>query len=141
MKLIQIYKRKNIYYICPYSQTVDGIWTNAGVPCSIIKTTDSLSELGLLVLKELENSRMGIPRPTNRELVVLELASVKTWSAFAKIAKCISLELTDKLTFTPTKNMGREGYVDLEEKKKLLTLVEKPEKIGEIIRDMFEIAS
>ncbi len=115
MKLIIVYARKNVLYISPLSRTVDGIWTSAEEPCFTIKSTDSLDEIGLLVLKALDISRENIPRPIVKGQAILDASGVKSWSTFSKTSKCIEISMAAQIIFTPTKNMGRDGFVDIEE--------------------------
>lgn len=101
------------------SRTTMGLWIGDG-PVVAIERNDT-TQLGEDVLKALAGSREDIPHPTSWAGSfdpVLRAASVKSWKAFIKSAKCVEIEFsTNRVSFLPTKNCGaQDGFKHLQAK-------------------------
>jgi hypothetical protein len=117
MKKASAYQRENHIVLFAVSDTTAGVGI-AAAPILRIERS-SMTELGKAILAALEGSRQNVPHPTQdgwKEVAapVLEIASVKSWNAFAKAAKNVDIRFdTDRVSFIPTKNLGPKGFVPL----------------------------
>lgn len=121
MKRATIYRRANGWFLHATSKTIDGL--GVATPPEISLGVDaSCDALGSAVVEALNGSRSAIPRPTVTELEcgfksMLELAGVKTWTAFARRACSVSVQADDDsewLTIEPWENAGpKNGFVPM----------------------------
>lgn len=114
MRLAIANRRKGHYFIQTARQTTDGVWI-LGTPCVALLETSSDTELERAIQAALDASQIGIPHPCNWDEVpdpLLDLAGVKTWSAFVKGASCLHVEGEgERITLVPTRNLGpKEGF-------------------------------
>ena len=120
IKSATIYERNGIYFICTSSRTTSGLWISDG-DCYMVNVDSEYEELGKYVFMALNNSRYNIPDPTDWKVITIPLlkaAKVKSFSAFGKIAKCVLVDLDNKIEITSTENKSniKRGFVDKEEK-------------------------
>src|SRR5664280_101765 len=113
MKRAIAYKRADEIFLHASSMTTAGVWI-ISLPVLTCNLNDR-ARLSGYIAEALEGSKEGVSHPTSWKGLfdpVLELAGVKSWSAFAKPAKCVQIELeSDQVRFTPTKNLGpKEGF-------------------------------
>ncbi len=113
MKLATAYLRKNRIYLYASSQATEELWMLSGLVAVISSAEDS--RINREVDNILEHSRQNIPHPKEWGNIfepVLQAAGVKSWSVFAKIAKCISIEIDGTICrYIPSTNLGpSEGF-------------------------------
>jgi hypothetical protein len=117
MKRATAYKRgQQIIILHASSRTNVGVWI-LSAPVLVAEQNDPV-QLGNAILTVLDGSKENIAHPTSwtgRFDVVLKLAGVKTWSVFAKSAKCVQIEFeTNRISFLPTRNLGaKDGFEPL----------------------------
>ncbi len=97
-------------------------------------------ELGTAVLRALTRSAIGIPHPAPSEWSsitrpLLDVAGVKSWSAFSKGTRSVAVELgEDELNVVPTRNLGaRDGFEALSGLA-VRARVTSPAAVGEQVR-------
>jgi hypothetical protein len=100
--------RNGIIYLQPSSKTVKG-WLVDTEP--VIPAPPDGRNLGAAILEALALSTTGIPHPENlndpNAAAIVKAAGVKTYQAFIRGAKCVSIERQgDQLVVTPTRNGG-----------------------------------
>lgn len=84
--------------------------------------------LGRAIIECLSASRLGIPHPTDFKSLrnpVLDLSGYKSYAAFARTTKAISVDLGDdrSVKLVPSRNGGaKEGFVPLLEKTIVISL-------------------
>jgi len=92
-------------------EQMQGVWILAD-PVLVSEQNDPV-RLGNKILTVLDGSKENIAHPTSwtgQFDVVLKLAGVRTWSVFAKSAKCVEIEFeTNRISFLPTRNLGGKG--------------------------------
>jgi hypothetical protein len=101
------------------SRTTVGAWILS--PPVLTTTQDGDEQIGRLILDALNGSRMGVAHPSHWDGFfdpVLKAASVRSWSAFARSAKCVRIEFTtNRISFVPMRNLGaKDGFVELASK-------------------------
>ena len=114
-RVASLYERRDILFLVPALQTEDGLWIEQG-PCTTLPSESDPTEIGRAVLETLSHSGEIIPHPTewmsvDEDSPVLQAAGIKRWNSFQKGARSIDIGLYgEKLTLTPTKNVGSEGF-------------------------------
>jgi hypothetical protein len=116
MKMAISYRRGERTFLHGLARTTAGVWVLTN-PVLAIEGDDSI-QLGKAVRDALNGSKRDIEHPTSWKGIfdpVLRLAKVKSWSTFAKSAKCVEIVLEDdKISLFPTRNLGpRDGFVRL----------------------------
>ena len=120
MKVATIYEYKDKMYVHSNSCTTAGVWLLSAPVVAVAK--EPFAEVGRAIRECLVASRVGIPHPSSFPNLfgpVLALAGVKSYGAFAKLAKCVEVTTVDgvAVTLTPTRNLGaRGGFTDLIDK-------------------------
>lgn len=134
MRSVTVYKRANGWFLNPDARTVTGLWQS--VPPFLMCALDSRPfELGNAVTRLLEESKQEMPHPA--EIVapkpLLELAGVRSWSAFAKGASHVGVSADgDWITFDPSRNAGpRTGFLYGIPSTLKIPANSTPEEIGE----------
>jgi hypothetical protein len=115
MKNTIVYERKGIFFIRTSSQTNAGVWIEDG-DCYSIKIDAAYEEIGKIVFAALNNSSINIPHPinwTNVSNPLLKAVNVKSWSAFGKTAKCVTVYMDKNIQISPTENKSncKQGFV------------------------------
>jgi hypothetical protein len=86
----------------------------------VLVTSESDQGLGGKVLWVLSKSAVGVPHPESWDGPdsLVEVAGVRSYEAFADLAKCVGILLDDnEVVFTPTKNGGpRRRFLYLKKK-------------------------
>jgi hypothetical protein len=81
-------------------------------PVLVSEQNDAV-QLGNAILAALDGSKDNVAHPTSWKGqfdVVLKMAGVRTWNAFAKSARCVEIEFeTNRISFLPTRNLGAKG--------------------------------
>lgn len=114
-QVASLYERRDVLFLVPALQTEDGLWIEQG-PCTTLPSASDPTAIGNAVLETLAHSGEIIPHPTEWKNVdadspVLQAAGIKRWKSFQRGAHSIDIGLHDeKLTLTPTKNVGSEGF-------------------------------
>ncbi|HLN28312.1 MAG TPA: contact-dependent growth inhibition system immunity protein [Gemmataceae bacterium] len=95
-----------------------------------------------MAFQALSKSRQGVPLPKpedNLVVGILQMANVKSWSAFMRAAKCISLELEDgRLSIVPHSKLGSKGALEsISEKTIVMPADASPEEIGAAMEEAF----
>jgi hypothetical protein len=116
MKRATAYQRGERIILHASSKTKAGVWI-LSAPVLAADQTDP-RHLGEGVLEALDGSREGVPHPISWKGIfdpVLQLAGVKSWGTFAKMAKCVQIEFgTNRIALLPTKNLGaKDGFEPL----------------------------
>jgi hypothetical protein len=141
MKSASVYKRSDGWYVHADYQTTVGVWIE-GPPRIKLGNRASSGELGHAAIEALAGSEQGIPHPTVRELEIgfqpmLELADVKTWAAFARHARNVSLRTSSDgrwLIIEPWENVGmKRGFVPISNVNVQVHIDAQPDEIGEAI--------
>jgi hypothetical protein len=123
MKRASIYERKGKIYVRSSSQTTTGLWM--GNAHALAVDGEDISAIGSAIRECLMASRENIAHPssfTNIFNPTLKLAGVRSYSAFAKLAKLVQVSTCDDkvITFTPMKNGGvtgdKRGFTELNHK-------------------------
>jgi hypothetical protein len=88
MKSASVYYWSDRFYFCSKSQSVAGVWI-ASSPYFKIESQSALEELHNAAIAVLNASRGPVPHPEREDLSsigagLLELAGVRTWTAFMK---------------------------------------------------------
>ena len=140
MKSATAYNRKDCWYVNASSQTTVGLWMGTPPFLSLPPNADSAA-IGQATLLALDASRHAIPHPTKWDVSspTLDLAGVKSWSAFMRGASCVNIQLDDALlTMTPNTNAGaKEGFSPLLDKEVRIPADSSAQQIGEAIRSAF----
>jgi hypothetical protein len=118
MKDASAYLRKGQIFLRPFSKTTKGLLV-AWDPLVISSEEDP--ELGKMVLWVLSQSTVEVPHPETfglRSRAMAKAAGVRSYEAFADLAKCVSIvQRDDEVIFTPTRNGGRgERFLHLKTK-------------------------
>ena len=103
-----VYCRKNQLYLHSNSETVMGVLM--ATPPFRTLPRDDLSQIGNAVLLSLSSSLRNLPTPERGTPVLAplyELAATKTWSEFARNAKCVTIEhISKEIILLPHRNLG-----------------------------------
>ena len=114
-QVASLYERRGVLFLVPALQTEDGLWIEQG-PCATLASESHPAAIGQAVLETLSHSGEIIPHPTDWTSVdedspVLQAAGIKRWNSFQKGARSMDIGLYgEKLTLTPTRNVGSEGF-------------------------------
>jgi hypothetical protein len=136
-----VYQRNNKFYVSAEDQNNAGFWTiNPEVTVVDVHDPDQLHVEVNLALKR---SRSNIPIPSRDEKLLANLfkaAKTSSYSAFAKVAKCVDVELQGQtISIMPYRNLGtRKGFEPIVES--LLTLPEDSSELGVMVVRAFESA-
>jgi hypothetical protein len=120
MREATLYGRSGRYYVHSSSKTTAGVWV-AHAPFLTIGG-EELTGLGQAMQECLLASREGVTHPSSWGGLLqpmLKLAGVKSYVAFARLSKCVTVLENDDRTVSliPTRNGGsREGFVHLNDK-------------------------
>jgi hypothetical protein len=119
MKCASAYLRAGKVYIHADVMTKDGIWI-MNEPLLACGSKDT-SALGQCILDALKGSKQGVRHPGRRKDLIahlLQLAGVKSYNTFARLAKNVSIEQEkDRILFIPTRNGGPgTGFVPVDKK-------------------------
>jgi hypothetical protein len=107
------YLRKDKVILSPVSVTTAGV--GVAVEPFLCIEVENAGELGKGVLSMLEKSQHGVPHPKQdqwKSLLdpMLKAAGVKSWSSFAKSAKCVTIRFeANRVLFQPLRNLGPIG--------------------------------
>ena len=118
-KLVGIYERRGTLFISPYHKTETGFWV--GDEEIVMVDSGDFSAIAGAVIAALSKSREGVSTPErdfDPTASLLNAAGVASFSAFAKSAKSLTVELVNGiLEITPDKYKGsRDGFVPMIEK-------------------------
>jgi hypothetical protein len=113
MQHASAYEWQGRIFLHPDSKTTAGLWIGSK-PISSLDPSDPV-ELGRAVLAALADSKERVPDPSiweNLSTPLLKLAGAKSFSAFFRSARYVSIELQNgRVTFSPWRNLGsRHGY-------------------------------
>lgn len=121
MKMASVYLRKGILYLHANSQTSVGAWISAPPFLSVgWGDPDVSAKVNGAVSRVLEESRQGVPHPTEWDLggPLYQLAGVRSWGEFATgDCKLVRVEgRVDGIYVVPQTNCGpRGGFEDCAE--------------------------
>jgi hypothetical protein len=140
MKRATAYKRQDGWYFHAISRTTVGV--GMGTPPRIRLALDaSADELGRAVLESLAGSKEGVPHPTPTQgertfKPMLDLAQVKSWTAFSKHASNVGIQIADEwLVIEPWKNEGpKRGFVQISGASVKIKADSSPADIGEALK-------
>lgn len=118
MKHASAYLRNGQVFLSPISRTTKGFLV--GSEPLVMSSEDDL-ELGRKVLWVLSQSTVNVPHPESwvgRSSAIAKAAGVRSYEAFADLAKCVTMaQNDDEVVLTPTKNGGRgKRFLDLKTK-------------------------
>jgi hypothetical protein len=118
MKYASAYLRDGRVFLNPISRTTKGLLITWD-PLVICSEDDA--ELGRKVLLALSQSTVNVPHPEAwgvRSKAMAKAAGVRSYEAFADLAKCVTIaQNDDEVVLTPTKNGGpRRRFLDLKTK-------------------------
>jgi hypothetical protein len=118
MKHASAYLRKGKIYLSPFSKTTKGFLVRWE---PIVVTSEHDAELGMKVLLVLSQSTVNVPHPESwvgRYDLMAKAAGVRSYEAFADLAKCVGIvQDDDGLVLTPSKNGGpRKRFLFLKSK-------------------------
>jgi hypothetical protein len=118
MKYASAYLRSGRVFLNPISKTTKGFLI-AWEP--VVITGEDDAELGRKVLWALSQSTVNVPHPESwvgRSSAVAKAAGVRSYEAFANLAKCVMIAQNDgEVVLTPTRNVGpRKRFLDLKTK-------------------------
>lgn len=118
MHAATIYQRNNIFFIHASSKTEAGFWI-LSEPAIKIEAESSPEVLEQAIASALKASKENIDQPKSFDGIfepILRLAGVRSWSIFAKNAKCVEVEEgREIITLIPTKNLGiKAGFEPLQ---------------------------
>jgi len=121
MKLATAYMKDGRIFLHASCKTTAGVWILCR-PVLVWDRSDSGS-LGEMIFDVLDGSQENVPHPKQWKGgfdPVMQLAGVKSWSSFARSAKCVGIEFaTNRVSFVPTKNLGaRDGFEPIEAKRR-----------------------
>jgi hypothetical protein len=107
MKHASAYLRNGQIFLNPISRTTKGFL----IACDpIVISSEDDAELGRNVLLALSQSTINVPHPESwvgRSSAVAKAAGVRSYEAFANLAKCVAIAQNDEeVVLTPTKNGG-----------------------------------
>lgn len=120
MKSSTVYQRGDTVFCHSLSKTEVGLWILT-LPVGAAEKDDPAA-VARLVEDCLSASREGVPHPTDFKNLfkpMLDLAGVKSVTAFSKPAKCVSVDQDDsgRINLTPTRNGGKsEGFIPFEDR-------------------------
>lgn len=131
------YLFKEKIFLHSESQTIHGLWILSEPIIKVEK--DDLEALGQSIQSVITGSKPGVAHPTSWKGVfdpMLKVAGVKTYSAFAKGAKCVDLEYDGTtLKMIPTINLGsKDGFEQLNDKMQPVPFNDKTELAHTLIR-------
>jgi hypothetical protein len=144
MKIAFLYERGEHWYLQPSSRTTKGLWV-ATPPVIQLDRDAPLECKGEAAMKVLNTSRASIPIPTDLEDVMaplLETAKVRSYAAFMKHARCISMKLESReIKVIPQKKLARpKGALNsLPEKTIYLMEDAPPEEIGAALQEALRL--
>jgi hypothetical protein len=141
MKQATVYAREGRLYVCSASETV--LWLWIATPPFLTTDAEETSDeaLGRLVRQALDASRQGLRQPSVKELEtvadpLIRLAGVKSYRTFEKGAHCLEIhEQEGALTITPTRNAGKDGFIEATEREAKLAADAGPAELGKAVRD------
>jgi hypothetical protein len=117
MKHASAYLRKGKIFLSPFSKTTKGFlirWE------PIVVTSEDDAQLGRKVLLVLSKSIVNVPHPESWEGPdpLANAAGVRSYEAFADLAKCVGIaQNDDEVVLTPSKNGGpRKRFLFLKNK-------------------------
>ena len=135
MKMAMIYQRDEHWYFQPSSKTTNGMWIAASPLCTLDRR-ESCRRKCEVALQVLNSSRDSVPIPTDPKTLIaplLNVANVRSWAAFMRAAKCISIELDgEQLSIIPQKKLSRpKGALESRPDDTIVVRVDaSPEEIG-----------
>ncbi|MFK0693152.1 hypothetical protein ACFX5Q_34215 [Mesorhizobium sp. IMUNJ 23033] len=125
MKSATAYERNETLFIFSQSKTTMGLWIEER-PTLVVQKND-VDEIRTAVLNCLHLSKDGVPHPRQEDWPKLnkefaESLGVKSFSTFAKTAKCVNITQDGGIIrLVPTQNGGTKfGFTPLEDKTRIL---------------------
>lgn len=141
MKCSTVYKRKNKIYFNSSSKSTAGIWIGVGPYFSSEENKQSAIK-GYLLQLALKSSKEGVQHPSNWASfndTFLNQVGVKSWGIFAKSAMMCFVELEDDvLRIIPHNNLGREGFVPIQDQTIVTSIDVSDEELGILLDKAFE---
>lgn len=107
--LVNVYLRRDVYWVCTNSKALAGFWVTDGFETVELAASDLT--LGEAVLRARDAARAGIPNPPRSGPTpfqpVLQAAGVKNWAQFVKgtVACQVEFEL-DRVIVVPQRRDG-----------------------------------
>lgn len=125
LKSVTAYERNDTLFIFGQSKTIMGLWIEER-PTLVVQKND-VTEIRRAVLNCLHLSKDGVPHPQQEDWPQLnkefaESLGVRSFSTFAKTAKCINISQDgDIINIVPTQNGGTKfGFTPIEDKARIL---------------------
>jgi hypothetical protein len=140
-KLAVIHRRKGALFVAASHKTEAGFWVE-DTRTAVVESGDE-DGIQTAVVEALARSQNGIPTPArDADLVgsLLSAAGVSSWSAFAKLARCVDVHLKDgRLEITPYRNKGgSDGFVPMTDRS--VKLPEDSPELGKAVLAALETA-
>jgi hypothetical protein len=140
--LVNVYLRRDVYWVCTNSKAVAGFWVTDGFETVELAASDL--SLGEAVLRARNAARAGIPNPPRSGPTpfhpVLQAAGVKTWAQFVKGSVACQIEFeVDSVVVVPQQRDGpgwsarREGSIGVD--------VSDAQQLGVAVRRTLDEAS
>lgn len=129
-----IHQRNDVMWIRAMSATEHMLWIADG-PATVLFVESDASEKGEAVLAALARSRR-VPHPTSwdRPSLLLRASGARSWRAFEKNTKYVSIELDTKISIIPTQHRKKgDGYLHMPEKTIWLPSTATPAELGDAI--------
>jgi hypothetical protein len=141
MSVAVVYERGGTLYLRSCSETTQGVRIEDG-PCATIAGSAPEDEVARAVLAALAGSRSNVPHPDRNSwshvtAPLLKAAGVKTFAAFAKSARTLSVnQQLDRITLTPTRNEGKKaGFVFIPDKALTVDSTVSEGELGGAVRE------
>ena len=143
MRSVSVYKRRDGLYIDTLCRATTGAWVGIG-PLRKLSVGCSIEDLGKAVIEGLEQSKHGVPHPTDWDALLeplLEAAKVKTYSAFCKGTRYCEVDFDGiRYTFLPTSNK-RGTFDHLNDLKFSIPVGSSPAEVGIAVLRALELSS
>jgi hypothetical protein len=143
MKSASAIKKNGNIFVQAYSETQEGLSIAYGPVFQA--SADNADEIARCVRSALGHSVQGVSHPTRDgwkevQRPMLEAVGAKSWSALAKGARAIGIELTDGIvTLSPSADYENEGGTDLPDQ--AMTVDFDTTDLGRMVIKAFELSS
>jgi hypothetical protein len=139
MKSCEVFLCKDIFYIFPKAETVDGIRYNCP-PFSKVEKETAIIALGEAIYLSLQSSKSQVKMPSDLKIIVsqtVKFTGYKTWNSFAKQALGISIEWDKNDLFIIPLSGQKDGSFSFQPESKLRIPNIEASIIGTCVIDVF----
>lgn len=143
MKCSDVYRYDNGIFVLTSSESTGQFWFQEG-SCTVLPCSIGDVEIGRCVREHLAKSRQGVKKELSRDdkvddSAVVQASGARSWSAFVRKAKNVSVEESDVLSILPYEKSKAEAYfVPRGEDRITLALTVSDEELGACIRSSLE---